>query len=92
MSFWVVAMFWWGLPGKDGNGGSPSHYAPRDLSEFHVAWPVRFYESESACMQDIPKRREDLTLPDALSGNGLNGYTCIRLRLEEVSQQPPVAP
>jgi hypothetical protein len=43
-------------------------------------------------MADIPKRRENLTLPDALSGGGLNGYTCIRLQMVEVSQQPPIAP
>jgi hypothetical protein len=72
--------------------GSPSHYAPRDLSQFNLPYPVRYYETESACMRDIPKRREDLTLPDALAGNGLYGYTCIRLRLEEVSQQPPIPP
>ena len=54
--------------------------------------PGSLHETESACMRDIPKRREDLTLPDALAGNGLYGYTCIRLRLEEVSQQPPIPP
>jgi hypothetical protein len=78
MSFWIVAMFWWSVPG--GREGSPSHYAPRDLSEFHIPYPVRYYETDTACLADIPKRR------------GLNGYTCIRLRLEEVSQQPPIAP
>jgi hypothetical protein len=90
MSFWVVAMFWWSLPG--GREGGPSHYAPRDLSQLHIAEPIRFYETEGACMQDIPKRRENLTLPDALSGPGLNGFTCIRLTVDQVSQQPPVAP
>jgi hypothetical protein len=90
MSFWVVAMFWWSLP--SGNEGSPSHYAPRDLSEFHIPYPVRYYDTDAACLADIPKRRADLTLPDAASGTGLNGFTCIRLRLEEVSQLPPVAP
>jgi hypothetical protein len=90
MSVWVIALFWWSLPG--GREGSPSHYAPRDLSQFHVAEPIRFYQTEAACMQDIPKRRMDLSLPDALSGNGLNGFTCIRLTADEVSQLPPVAP
>jgi hypothetical protein len=90
MSFWVVAMFWWSLPGV--SEGGPSHDPPRDLSKLHIASPVRYYESEAACMQDIPIRRKNLTLPDAGSGTGLNGYTCIRLRLEEVSQQPPIAP
>lgn len=88
--FWVVAMFWWSLPGA--SEGGPSHDPPRDLSKFHIASPVRSYESEAACMADIPKRRENLTLPDALSGGGLNGYTCIRLQMVEVSQQPPIAP
>jgi hypothetical protein len=90
MSFWVVAMFWWSVPG--GREGSPSHYAPRDLSEFSLPYPVRYYDSAAECMAAIPKRREDLTLPDALAGNGPYGYTCIRLRLEEVTQQAPIAP
>ena len=94
MSFWVVAMFWWGLPVLPGSTGTPSHRdAPRKFSEFHITgWPVHFYDSESACMRDIPKRRADMSLPDALTGGGLMGYTCIRLTMNEVSHQPPIPP
>jgi hypothetical protein len=88
MNFWVVAMFWWPMHGAP----DPQQTPPQDFSRFSIPGPVIFYDSAGTCMQDIPKRRENLTLPDALSGHGMNGFTCIRLQMAEVSQQPPIAP